>query len=49
MTLTGDNDGTHPRLLTLLDEIRFGETFPSVCLPELFGKVVIAYATGIDD
>jgi hypothetical protein len=47
--MTGDDDSTRSRLLTLLDEIRLGETFSFVCCPELLCEVIIAYATGIND
>ena len=47
--MTSDDDSTRSRLFTLLDEIRFGETLPFVCCPELLGEVIVADATGVDD
>ena len=46
--MASNNDGTCSRLFTLLDEIRFGETLLFVCRFELFSKIVIADATGVD-
>ena len=42
------DNGTRPRLLTVLDEIRFGETLPFVCRLELLSKTVLTDATGVD-
>jgi hypothetical protein len=42
------DDGTCPRLFTLLDEIRFGETLPFVCRLELLSEIVVTDATGVD-
>jgi hypothetical protein len=42
------DDGTCPRLFTLLDEIGFGETLLFVCRLELLSEIVIADATGVD-
>ena len=42
------DDGTRPRLFTVLDEIRLGETLPFVCRLELFSEIVVADATGVD-
>jgi hypothetical protein len=42
------DDGTCPRLFTLLDEIRLGETLPFVCFLELLSETVVADATGVD-
>ena len=47
--VTSDDDSTRSRLFTLLHEIRFGETLPFVRCPELFGEVIVADATGVDD
>jgi hypothetical protein len=47
--MTGDDNGTCPRLFTLLDEIGFGETLPLVCSLELLSEFVVADATGVDD
>lgn len=42
------DDGTSPSLFTLLDEIRFGETLPFVCLLELLSEIVVANAACVD-
>lgn len=42
------DDGTCPRLFTLFDEIRFGETLPFVCRLELLSEIVVADAAGVD-
>jgi hypothetical protein len=42
------DDGTCPRLFTVLDEIRFGETLLFVCRLELLSESVVADATGVD-
>ena len=46
--MAGYDDGTCPRLLILLDEIRLGETLPFVCRLELLSEIVVADATGVD-
>jgi len=47
--VTSDDDSTRSRPYILIDEIRFGETLPFVRCPELFSKVIVADATGVDD
>jgi hypothetical protein len=47
--MTSDDDSTRSSLFTLLNKIRFSETLSFVCCPELFSKVVVTHATGIDD
>ena len=47
--VTSYDDSTRSRIFTLLDEIRFGETLPFVCCPELLSEVIVADATGVDD
>jgi len=42
------DDGTCPRLFTLLDEIHFGETLLFVCRLESLSEIVVADATGVD-
>jgi hypothetical protein len=47
--MTCDDDGTRPRLFTLLDEIGFGKTLPLVCCLELLSEIVVTYATSVND